>query len=135
MTNADIERQQTEPQAAPEVPTRTARVVQGTKNAVERTRTSADAIIERAPGAAHATWAGARRTTSGLQRLPDSTLSWLAAASVGLAAGLKLAGAPRLVAAAGAAPALIIGTAIALRPNEPAAAEDDAEEESERVST
>ena len=82
-------------------------------------RTSASTLMERVPGTVRATRAGARRTTSALQRLPDSTLGWLTAVSVGLTAGLKLAGAPRLVTAAGAAPALIIGAAIALRPDEP----------------
>ncbi len=57
--------------------------------------------------------------TVALQILPDSTLRWLAAASVGLAAGLRLAGAPRVVAAAGVTPALMLGAAIVLRPIEP----------------
>jgi uncharacterized protein YjbJ (UPF0337 family) len=87
--------------------------------AVGVARTSVTTLIDRVPGTVRATRAGARRTTSALQRLPDSTLGWLTAVSVGLAAGLKLAGAPRLVAAAGAAPALIIGAAIALRQDEP----------------
>ena len=64
------------------------------------------------PGSVHATRAGASGATSALQLLPDSTLRWLAAASVGLGAGFCLAGAPRLVIAAGVAPALILGAAI-----------------------
>jgi hypothetical protein len=73
------------------------------------------------PGTMHATRAGARGTTSALQTLPDSTLRSLAASSIGLGAGFYLAGAPRLVIAAGVAPALIVGAAIVLRPIAPVA--------------
>ena len=90
-----------------------------TTGAVELARTSAATVIERAPGALRATRAGAQGVTTALQSLPDSTLRWIAATSVGLAAGLRLAGAPRLVSAAGAAPALIVGAVIALRPTVP----------------
>lgn len=130
MTNADIEHgSEDQLSSDPEVPTRNARLVRGAKNAVELARTSVDSVMERVPRTAHATRVGVRRTTSALQRLPDSTLRWLTAGSVGLAAGLKLAGAPRLATAAGAAPALIMGAAIALRPTEPAAPSDqDADE-------
>ncbi len=82
-------------------------------------RTGATLLVERVPWTIHATRAGAEGTTSALQTLPDPTLRWLAAASVGLGAGLSLAGAPRLVVAAGVAPALIMGAAIALRSGEP----------------
>jgi len=88
--------------------------------AVELARTSAATVIERAPGALRAMRAGVGGTTAALQRLPDSTLRWIAATSVGLGAGLRLAGAPRLVSAAGAAPALVVGAVIALRPTKPA---------------
>jgi hypothetical protein len=44
----------------------------------------------------------------------------LAVSSVGLGAGFYLAGAPRLVAAVGIAPALIMGAAMVTRPNAPA---------------
>ena len=79
-------------------------------------RTGAEVLIARAPRAARATRTGAGGTTSALQKLPDPMLRWLAAGSVGLGAGLSLAGAPRLVVAAGVAPAVIIGAAIASRP-------------------
>lgn len=79
-------------------------------------RTGAGVVIARAPRAARATRTGAEGTTSALQKLPDPVLRWLAAGSVGLGAGLSLAGAPRVVVAAGVAPALIIGAAIASRP-------------------
>ena len=86
---------------------------------IELARASAARLIERAPAVMRATRAGVDGTTAALQTLPDSTLRWIAATSVGLAAGLRLAGAPRLVSAAGAAPALIVGAAMALRPAEP----------------
>jgi uncharacterized protein YjbJ (UPF0337 family) len=86
--------------------------------AVETARTSAATLVERAPGTVRAARAGAREATSALQALPDSTLRWLSGASVGLAAGLTIARAPRLVRAAAAVPALIMGAVIALRPTE-----------------
>ena len=79
------------------------------------------AIARRIPAAAHAARAGAQGTNGALQRLPESTLRWLAAASIGLAAGLQVAGAPRLTRWAGMAPALIVGAALALRPTAPVA--------------
>ena len=80
---------------------------------------AAAGFVGRVPGTVHLTRAGAQRTTSALQTLPDSTLRWLAASSVGLGAGFYLARAPRLVIAAGVAPALIMGAAVVLRPIEP----------------
>jgi hypothetical protein len=82
-------------------------------------RTSAATLVARAPGTMRATRVGAHSTTSALQTLPDPTLRWLAASSAGLSAGFYLAGAPRLVVAAGIAPALLMSAAIVLRPNEP----------------
>ena len=64
----------------------------------------------------NATRAGAQGTTIVLQTLPDPTLRSLAATSLGLGAGFYLAGAPRLLVAAGIAPALIMGAAMVLRP-------------------
>ena len=95
--------------------------VQRVSGAVRIARTGVVTLVERAPGALRATGAGVQGTTSALQRLPDSTLRWLAAGSVGLAAGLRLARAPRLVRMAGTAPALLVGAAIVLRRTEPAA--------------
>jgi hypothetical protein len=83
-------------------------------------RSGARMLVGRVPGTVHATQTGARDTTSALQRLPDSTLRWLAATSVGLGAGLYFTGAPRVIIAAGIAPALMMGAAIALRPIAPA---------------
>lgn len=81
-------------------------------------RASAAILIGHVPGTVRATRAGAQDTTNALQTLPDSTLRWLAAGSVGLGAGLRLARAPRIVVAAGVVPALMAGAAIALRPVE-----------------
>ena len=102
---------------------RLASVVRRVSGAAEVARTGATTgaamLVERVPGTLRATRLGAHEVTTALQRLPDSTLRWLAAASVGLGAGLRLAGAPRLVVVAGAAPALLVGAAIALRSTEP----------------
>jgi len=95
--------------------------------AIEMARTGATLLVVRVPGIVYATRAGAQGTTSALQTLPDSLLRWLAAGSVGLGAGLSLAGAPRLVRAAGVVPALIMGAAIALRPSEPDVPADGAD--------
>jgi len=89
-------------------------------SAIGTARASAATLISKVPGTIDATRAGALTTTSALQTLPDPTLRWLAATSVGLGAGLHLAGAPRLVSAAGVAPALMIGAALLLRPVAPA---------------
>ena len=84
-----------------------------------RAREGLATAIGRVPDTARATAAGARGTTSALQQIPDSTLRWLTASSIGLAAGLQVAGAPRWMQAAGIVPALFMGAAIALRPAGP----------------
>ncbi|HEX5590866.1 MAG TPA: hypothetical protein VFX65_11305 [Candidatus Limnocylindrales bacterium] len=76
-------------------------------------------VLNAAAGTMRATRAGAERTTSALQALPDSTLRGFAATSIGLAAGLYVAGTQRLVVAAGLVPALLAGAAIVLRRAEP----------------
>jgi len=81
-----------------------------------RARDGLATAIGRVPDTARAAAAGARETTSALQQIPDSTLRWLTASSIGLAAGLQVAGAPRWMQAAGLVPALFMGAAIALRP-------------------
>jgi hypothetical protein len=80
---------------------------------------TAGSLVAQAPGIARATRIGLNATTGALQRLPDSTLQGLAASSIGLSAGLYLAGLPRLVTAAAVTPAMIIGAAIVLRPTKP----------------
>jgi hypothetical protein len=76
-------------------------------------------IVGRAPVPVRTPAGGTSGATNPLQALPDSTLRWLAASSVGLGAGSFLAGAPRLVVAAGVAPALVMGAAMIARPIEP----------------
>ncbi len=71
------------------------------------------------------TLAGAAGLGATLQLLPNSMLRSLAATSVGLAAGFYLARAPRLMIAAGAAPAVVMAAAMILRPIEPAANLDE----------
>jgi hypothetical protein len=109
------------PAPANELHENRAGAVRRISDAIELARRGAITVIERVPGTVRATRAGAHGMTTALQTLPDSTLRWIAATSVGLGAGLRLAGAPRLVSAAGAAPALIVGAAIALRPIKPVA--------------
>jgi hypothetical protein len=86
---------------------------------IDIARAGATTLVEGVPATVQATRAGVRATTGALQSLPDSTLGWLAASSVGLGAGLYLAGKRRLVIAAGVAPAVVMGAAIALRPVKP----------------
>jgi hypothetical protein len=89
------------------------------RSMAERVPTMGRSIAARVPSVARTARAGARSTTSSLQRIPDPTLRWLAATSIGMAAGLHAAGAPRLIRAAGITPALLIGIAVAMRPIEP----------------
>src|SRR4029078_11668733 len=79
-----------------------------------RVREGLATAIGRVPDTARATAAGARGTTSALEQIPDSTLRWLTASSIGLAAGLQVAGAPRWMQAARVGLALSLGAAIAL---------------------
>jgi hypothetical protein len=96
-----------------------ASLVRRVSGSIKVARNGATSLLGRVPGTMNATRAGAHATTSALQTLPDSTLRWLSASSVGLGAGLYLAGKRRLVIAAGVAPALVMGVAIAIRPIKP----------------
>ena len=87
--------------------------------AASAVRAGTRALVDRLPGTVRATRVGANGATNALQALPDSTLRWLAAGSVGIGAGLFLAGAPRVVVAAGVAPALAMGAAALARPTHP----------------
>ena len=120
MTITESERRSSgTPATGHETSKRRASLVRGATGAVGLARRSATSVIERTPRTVHAARAGAHEATIALQRLPDSTLRWLAASSVGLAAGLQVAGAPRLVRLAGVGSALFMGAAIASRPAEP----------------
>ena len=122
MTTAESERNAPlAPARAPGRHPRHERAVRRVSRASRSARAGATLLMARVPGAMHATGVGAQDTTSALQALPDSTLRWLTAGSVGLGAGLYLAGAPRAVAAAGVVPALFMGAAMVLRPITPRA--------------
>ncbi len=82
---------------------------------LETARTNAERAAAQLPDAADRARTGLEDTTTRLQTLPDDSLRVMAAASIGLAAGLFLAGAPRLVALMAATPALFAGAAIATR--------------------
>ena len=75
-------------------------------------------VVARLPTTIRATQVGATEATGALQSLPDPTLRSLAATSVGIGAGLYLARAPRAVVVIGMVPAMLMGAAIATRPDE-----------------
>jgi hypothetical protein len=79
-------------------------------------RTGAEQVAERFPDAVERARVGAHDTARTMQTMSDSTLRLLAAGSLGVAAGLFLAGARRPITLIAAAPALIAGSAIATRP-------------------
>ena len=82
---------------------------------LDSARTSAERAVASLPDAADRARLGVEETTTRLQTMPDSTLKLMAAASIGLAAGLQLGGAPRIVTIVAIAPALLAGGAIATR--------------------
>lgn len=86
------------------------------KGATSAALGGAGRLVMLAIGTARASRSGAADAATRLQVLPDSTLRGLAATSVGLGTGFYLAGRPRLVVAAGIAPAVLAGVAILLRP-------------------
>ena len=109
---------QSMPNQSPSAVRRVSGAIAGVGRGATRGAKSGVSMLKaRLPGTMKATRAGAQATTSALQTMPDSTLRWLAASSVGLGAGLYLAGKQRLLIVAGVAPAVIMGAAIALRPH------------------
>ena len=86
------------------------------QSAVRIARTTGPVLQRRSARAVAATRAGLGWTTRRVRALPSSTSQSLAAGSVGLGAGLLIGGAPRLVAATGVAPAVVIGAALLLGP-------------------
>jgi hypothetical protein len=85
-------------------------------DAIAAARYRLGGVADRLPGTLGHVRAGAQGTVTNLQTVPDSGLGLLAAASVGLGAGLRLAGKKRLATLAGFAPASIFGFAIMSRP-------------------
>jgi hypothetical protein len=94
------------------------------RGAVRIARTTGPVLGRRSARALAATRAGAEWAMQRVQVMPRSTSQSLAAGSVGLGAGLLIGGAPRLVAATGIAPAVVIGAAILLHPEEQLAASE-----------
>lgn len=82
---------------------------------LENARSGAERVAGRMPDAAARARLGVEETTAKLQTLPDSTLRLVAAASIGVATGLQLAGAPRLFILAAIVPAFLAGGAMATR--------------------
>ena len=87
----------------------------GAAAALAGARATADEVGTRLPSIASAGAEGAAESVRMLQELTDPRLELLAAFSLGIGAGLWLAGAPRLVTLAALSPALLVGVAIASR--------------------
>jgi hypothetical protein len=88
---------------------------EGATAALAGTRAAADEVGTRLPGVASAGAGGAAESVRMLQDLSDPRLKLLIAFSLGVGAGLWMAGAPRLVTLAALSPALVAGVAIASR--------------------
>jgi hypothetical protein len=87
----------------------------GATAALAGARATADEVGTRLPDIASAGAEGAAESVRMLQELTDPRLELLAAFSLGIGAGLWLAGAPRLVTLVALSPALLAGVAIASR--------------------
>jgi hypothetical protein len=83
---------------------------------IEGAKAGAERVVRSLPDAAERARHGVEATTTKLQTLPDPTLRMVAVASVALATGLQLAGAPRLVTVLALVPALLAGGALTTRP-------------------
>jgi hypothetical protein len=88
---------------------------EGAAAAVAGARVVADEVGSRLPGIASAGAEGAAESVKMLQELSDPRLKLLVAFSLGVGAGLWMAGAPRLVTLAALSPALVAGIAITSR--------------------
>ena len=88
---------------------------EGAAAALAGARATADEVGTRLPGIASAGAEGAAESMRLLQELSDPRLQLLVAFSLGVGAGLWMAGAPRLVTLAALSPALVVGVAIASR--------------------
>jgi hypothetical protein len=92
-----------------------AKAQEGAEAALAGARATADEVGTRLPGIASAGAEGAAGSVKMLQELDDPRLRLLIAFSIGVGAGLWMAGAPRLVTLAALSPALVAGVAIASR--------------------
>ena len=101
-----------------QIRTRTSEVAGHVSAIAGGARPRAGRVAEQLPAVFDRLRSGAGRGVTSLQRMPDSGLRLAAAVAVGFGAGLRLAGARRLAALAGFAPASILGFAIVSRPHE-----------------
>jgi hypothetical protein len=92
-----------------------AKAQEGASAALAGARATADEVGTRLPDIASAGAEGAAESVKLLQELSDPRLQLLMAFSLGIGAGLWMAGAPRLVTLAALSPALVAGVAIASR--------------------
>jgi hypothetical protein len=92
-----------------------AKAQEGASAALAGARATADEVGLRLPDIASAGAGGAAGSVKMLQELSDPRLQLLMAFSLGIGAGLWMAGAPRLVTLAALSPALVAGAAIASR--------------------
>jgi hypothetical protein len=92
-----------------------ARAQEGAGAALGGARAAADELGSHLPGIASAGAEGAVGSVKMLQEFSDPRLQLLVAFSLGVGAGLWMAGAPRLVTLAALSPALVAGVAIASR--------------------
>jgi hypothetical protein len=81
---------------------------------MSKIRSGVDEVAERLPDALEAARTGAAATADSFREMPEPTLRVLAALSIGMGAGLYVAGAPRLVTMAAFAPAMLAGVTMAM---------------------
>jgi hypothetical protein len=98
-------------------------VATAARSGVSAVRRGARGVVSRLPATVRAARAGAHWTMTSLHTLPDQTLRSLAATSMGLGAGLSFTRAGRLGTVVGMVPAMVMETAIAVRPVAPSVPE------------
>jgi hypothetical protein len=89
--------------------------VHGVMSLLPVARAQADELAEHIPEIVDHARAGAFETRRTLEAMPEPTLKELAVGSISLAAGLYVAGAPRLVVLAAIAPGVLAAGTIATR--------------------
>ncbi len=113
--DADTEMLDETRSAAGQIRTAVGDAIDRVPDVLEAARSGVGQVAEQMPVAVERTRVGVVRTTTTLQGMPDTTLRLITGASIGLAGGLALAGAPRLVSLAALVPALLVGGAEATR--------------------
>jgi hypothetical protein len=94
----------------------------GLADTMDAVRSTATNVGDRLPDVLETVKAQASDGARAVQAWPDSTQRMAAAFSLGLAVGLTLAGAPRLVIAGSLVPAIVVGAALVGREREEEAA-------------